>query len=599
MFLVKNQQGFIHFLGIFFILVLAVGLFFGVKQVQKQTITFPKAQTGSVPDAGACPNLAKDQSKNLIKNGDFSGGLSNWTQFGNANLNANSSIELLDGPNLAGSGSGNFSGGIYQQVSGLATGSWYHVFYATAQQVWGGAGGAKDGSLPILREVGIDPSGGTDPNAASVKWGRSSGGQPDRDAKKYGGWKTLENANNPLHTFQATGDKATYFIRIKGWPDVTRSDTWVDSAYLVPDCGSGKTTSQGSGSSSGTGSSTGGSSNTSAASVCDPSKVSLKIDPANASAGTQVTLNMTNTGGEGTTKIEDELVNLENCQDNIGLGTNFDNPAFWPKVAKYKTCTVKVVPFKWTHKWKNCYPNQADCTTTSAQCSKSFDSQTGEEKSTPLTSPQPAGGLAGSTISTAPVNRPANLQQAIQTEFGVTMNGYSDRGLGFAYDMFTRYKNTKFINLIKGTQVHNIPPAGEAGADDNYCRSQSGPGIVVLDDFSDQNEFVLKFTHELGHVIFSCQQDSASRRTEHEGIWSSEGGITPYGQANISNCDPHTWPPQKPRFARGEDYAEMIAFYLNQDAKDQYRGPCSSNEAPFKTTKYPKHLDLARRILSK
>lgn len=586
-----NQKGFAQIFGIILLLLLGVGLFFGVNQVQKQSISFPKAQTGSVPDAGACSNIAKDNSKNILKNGDFNAGSANWTAFGNANLNPNSTVELLDGPNLAGSGAGNFNGGVYQQVSGLSAGTWYHAFYATAQQVWGGAGGSKDGSLPILREVGIDLSGGTDPNAASVKWGRASGGQPDRDNKKYGGWKTIENGNNPLLTFQPTTDKVTYFIRIKGWPDVSRSDTWIDSAYLVADCGSGKTTNQGS--------STGGGSRSdnfgpATASSCDPSKVKMSIEPTNAVAGAKVTLNMTPTGGEGTTRIEDELVNLENCEDNLGLGANFDNPAFWPKVPKYKTCTVKATPFKWTHKWKNCYPNQTDCASASAQCSKSFDSQTGEEKSTPLASSSPA--------PASQTTRPANLAEAIKTEFGVTMNGYSNRGLEYAYDMFTRYKGTKFNDLIKGTFVSNVsnpPDQPEAATDDTYCKTQGGPGRVVLDDFASKDEFVLKFTHELGHVIFACQQDPLSKRTEHEKVWTGESGITPYGRTNSPSCDPHTWPPQKPRFARGEDYAEMIAFYLNQEAKDQYRGACSSNEAPFKTTKYPRHLDLARRILSK
>lgn len=601
MFLLKNQPGatsrqagFIHYLGLFFILILSVGLIIGVNQVQKQSITFPKAQTTGVPDARACLKAIEDDfSKSVLKNGSFDEGFSGdlptgWTKFGNASFSQETGGEKWGVAGLLISGSGAFNAGVYQKAS-VNSGTWYHAFYATAQQV----SGESSGGLPTVREVGIDPNGGTDPNAPSVVWGaKKAGGQRDKDAKRYGGWKTLgsDDGNGPLLTFQAKSSQVTYFIKVSATADSGFSKTWVDSLFLSPDCGSGKTTSAGSGS-SGSGSTTasGGTLASSAPSACDPSKISLKIDPANASAGTRVTLNMTNTNGEGTTRIEDELINLENCEDNMGLGANFDNPIFWPKAAKYKTCTVKATPFKWTHKWKNCYPNRQDCTVTSTQCSKSFDNTTGEEPSKPIASSAPP-------ASVGP--RPANLQQAIQTEFGITMNNYSQRGLEYAYDMFKGYKSTKFNDLIKGTVVRNTPPSNEAGADSSYCQSGGGPGIIVLDDFADKKEFVLKLTHELGHIIFSCQEDPLSKRTEHERVWTEENGITPYGRANSPSCEQHTWPPVQ-RFARGEDYAEMIAFYLNQDAKDQYRGACSSNEAPFKTSKYPRHLDLARRILTR
>jgi hypothetical protein len=130
---------------------------------------------------------------------------------------------------------GAFTAGIYQtaRVVPLRT---YQAWYATAQVMWGGEYGARDGAWPVLREVGIDPYGGTNPDAPTVVWGRTAGGEPDAIAKKYGGWKTLGAGNAPLVSARAQGQRITMFIRVRGWPDVTRSQTWVDSPFLVRSC---------------------------------------------------------------------------------------------------------------------------------------------------------------------------------------------------------------------------------------------------------------------------------------------------------------------------------------------------------------------------
>jgi hypothetical protein len=136
-------------------------------------------------------------------------------------------------------GVGAFRAGVFQTVDGLVAGKWYHAFYATAQKVFGGPNGSVDGSLPILREVGVDLGAGTDPTASTIVWGRAAGGLPDKQANEYGGWKTLGNGKAPLVTFVATGTKVTVFLRASGWDDVTASQTWIDSAFLVDACQDG------------------------------------------------------------------------------------------------------------------------------------------------------------------------------------------------------------------------------------------------------------------------------------------------------------------------------------------------------------------------
>jgi hypothetical protein len=131
-------------------------------------------------------------------------------------------------------GSGAFVAGAWQTIAETEPGRWYHAFYATAQVVVGN--GRRDGSLPLLRDVGLDPTGGTDPTAATVRWGRSAGGLPDKLAGRYGGWKTLANRNNPLVSTRALGDRLTVFLRVASWPDVEQGVAWIDSVFFVEAC---------------------------------------------------------------------------------------------------------------------------------------------------------------------------------------------------------------------------------------------------------------------------------------------------------------------------------------------------------------------------
>lgn len=204
------------------------------------------------PNPLACGRVEPFSSDNFLKNGSF-GGQTNgnknndsmdniyrdWNTFGDGEFTTGE--DNIDGPNILIKDSGNFTDGLYQRVSNLKPGTWYNAFYATAQEIYG-TDGKKDevnGPPPTTRYIGVDPTGGTNPNASAVVWGRTAGGQKDKDAKRYGGWKTLENQNNPLVSFVATGKNATIFLKATGYPNAGATRVWIDSAILLESCDEG------------------------------------------------------------------------------------------------------------------------------------------------------------------------------------------------------------------------------------------------------------------------------------------------------------------------------------------------------------------------
>jgi hypothetical protein len=206
------------------------------------TPTTPAVQkpAGPTPNPDACGRLEHEVHRSMLKNATMDDGYNNgvpsgWTWFGDGSVRSieETGYEKFGRASWLIEGNGNFAGGAYQIVK-VTPGKWYQAFYATAQQVSGN--GRRDGSLPLLREVGLDPTGGTNPNAATVIWGRASGGQPDKDAGRYGGWKTMGNHNNPLSSMIAVTDKMTVFVRVKGWPDVDNGKAWIESVLFFEAC---------------------------------------------------------------------------------------------------------------------------------------------------------------------------------------------------------------------------------------------------------------------------------------------------------------------------------------------------------------------------
>lgn len=609
-FLIINEKGFTPIFAVLVIGALLTAIAVGVFRIDKTLLNFSKAQT--VPSADACNSRFKWENniaQSKFKNADFQSGYTgdgtpnNWSKFvlsGNPQFGEETGY-IPFGKSFRVSGDGAFSGGIYQTVEGLQIGKWYHAFYATAQKISGEGGGA----LPTLREIGVDPNGGVDPSKVS-NWGvRNSGGQKDKDARRYGGWKVMGEKNNPLVTFQATSSKATIFIKVSAQSaNSGSSNTWIVSAFFGEDCNSGETTNPG------TPTNPGGSSGTPSAPsanapVCDKTRVQMAVEPSSAfKVGDQVTLKLSNTdGSEGETFIDDELINIELKTSNRGIDLpgSYDETVgdwksnVWPKDPKYLTVEIKQLPFKWTHKWKNCAPN--NCQITSDQCTKTFDSSTGQElggSPRPNSSPPPA---ASGGPSPNP-STPANLQQAIKSEFGITMENYDQESLRWTYNKLTSVsRTTKFIDLVRNTTITKLPDGTSRFLGlgrDGRCEARRSS---VTRTPSEQ-EFNLILTHELGHVIYYCNQDPQNQRSRHSNVYQKEPGITKYGQTGCGYAERQGVDPRP--YAMQEDYADMIAFYLNPGVSDSIRGPeCSIPAEPFGNGRNPEHLNLVKSILDK
>lgn len=599
----SSQRGFAAIFQLIILVLVLAAIILVVSQINQAQTLQSSADSGTKPSADACNARLKWENnitQSKFKNADFQGGYSgdgvpnSWTKFvisGSPNFGQETGYVPF-GKSFRVSGSGPFSGGIYQTVSGLEAGKWYHAFYATAQKISGETAGAN----PTLRQIGVDLSGGTDPSKVT-DWGiRSSGGAADKAAQKYGGWKVMGEKNNPLVTFQATGPTATIFIKVTAEsPNSGSSDTWIVSAFLGQDCGSGETVNQStntvsSGGTTGTVNYTGN-----AAAACNLNNVKMSFSPATPTVGSTVTLNMTNTNGEGTTGINDQLVNLTNCQDNIGLGQKFDDPTMWPKVAKYKTCTVSGLPFKWTHQWKNCSPNDQSCNAGALSCSKYLDSAAGEQQSSASNSSN-SGANSGSTGTTAV----SDLAKALREEFNVEMTGFDNTRLKWAYESLSKSKNTKLPEILKGiSNVKVTPKLPEDQSDAGTAIDCNSSRPIFINANKDERFFKFSLVHELGHKIYNCAKTNVNKIADFDNAFNSEGSITTYAYCI----------PPATGYAKSEDYADMLGYYIHSDY-DQLLGipngcnvsgkPLADGKNPFKdVNRYPRHLAVVKGILAK
>jgi hypothetical protein len=108
-----------------------------------------------------------------------------------------------------------FVAGLWQR-RGVTPGKFYKAWYATAAKVRGG---------PMVRTLGLDPTGGQDPTAPSVVWGSRYDGEK---------WATIEQGNAPVVRVAAQGDRLTVFLKVEnsgGGPN----QAYLDAVFLVED----------------------------------------------------------------------------------------------------------------------------------------------------------------------------------------------------------------------------------------------------------------------------------------------------------------------------------------------------------------------------
>lgn len=188
--------------------------------------------------AGSC---AQDPS-NLLLNGTMAPGASgqygvvaaHWTPYvlsSNVPHFENAPNEGWDpnGSQYIWSDKGPFDAGILQTVKNLTPGKTYHYWL-----VWGQAvqdiGGVNKHKKGIDRQLGVDFTGGTDPQASSVQW-----------TVPFQGASGFNRIQWNLY-FKPTGSTATFFLRSINYLKTGRDKVFFDTACLFPASGSATTT---------------------------------------------------------------------------------------------------------------------------------------------------------------------------------------------------------------------------------------------------------------------------------------------------------------------------------------------------------------------
>ena len=179
-----------------------------------------------------------------------------------------------------------------------------------------------------------------------------------------------------------------------------------------------------------------------------------------------------------------------------------------------------------------------------------------------------------------PITDPSGLKQKIIDQFGIIMNGYDPDHLKWAWEKLWDVSNTNFINLVRGVIIQ-----ARAGSEQVGCPG----GVAVYLDQYPEVLFKYGLIHELGHVIRNCISSSTNSYADHLNALSKEGGVTYYAKHAYS-CTGSDGP--------SEDYAEMIALYLNPSANIQMTR-CTPSGTSYTNlrTDFPLHYNVARSIL--
>ena len=200
----------------------------------------------------------------------------------------------------------------------------------------------------------------------------------------------------------------------------------------------------------------------------------------------------------------------------------------------------------------------------------------------------PAGSVDANCTPTG--SYPSDPQGELQSKYKITTQGFGGEGIKMIYEMVTCVSTSKFPAVTQGvsTTIHNAisPSIGSIGMDcDSTCNIWIPEGTSAF-------KFIL--THEFGHVINIMNTREVSHSTELTNAHEKEGGLSPYSgpyYGGQGGC---------PVKGAGEDYAEMVAYYLNPSLGGK-TGACDSRENPknslFEDTHFPLHLAVAKQVL--
>ncbi len=174
----------------------------------------------------------------------------------------------------------------------------------------------------------------------------------------------------------------------------------------------------------------------------------------------------------------------------------------------------------------------------------------------------------------APVIADNNYKQALKDKFSLILDdGLSIDQQRWIWEKMWDVSNTNFDEYVKGTTIHN-----SAGV------SHQGPGkeVTLRTTNTDETSFKIVFTHEMGHIIYHHTTDQQSKRSEHDGVLYPKGPVTGYGACDVT-----------------ENYAEMIAYYLNPNQVENTNTPCGAwtPKIPYANGNNQNYFNLAKEIL--
>jgi hypothetical protein len=185
------------------------------------------------PRAAALTNPCALDPHNLIHNGSMAvanpdnGVAASWNKFV---VSGGPVFEHVDNEQIDPYGSqyvwadvSTFDAGIYQTVTGLTPGAWYHFWWGYALAAHDPGGGGNIRTNLIGRQLGIDLTGGVGASSAKVIWGSAF----------WDGHAAL-NISALGSTFAAQTNQATFFLRNINTDTTGRNKVWMDSICMEP-----------------------------------------------------------------------------------------------------------------------------------------------------------------------------------------------------------------------------------------------------------------------------------------------------------------------------------------------------------------------------
>ncbi len=178
-------------------------------------------RNGSITDGGydTAHGVVANSWNAFLINGD-------WPAFDLAdNESANGDIGGSSSQYIHGDGI-RFDSGIYQIVSGVTPGASYEfsVGWAAMLRDTGGGNNTKVDDV-VIRRVGYDPYGGTDPQSVNVQWG------PEVGTGSSG--RSLNHPDMRI-TFKALANQVTVFVRVYNLSTSASDKVFYDVMCLLP-----------------------------------------------------------------------------------------------------------------------------------------------------------------------------------------------------------------------------------------------------------------------------------------------------------------------------------------------------------------------------